>query len=112
MYRHFTVSFVYVEMHGSLLHIPVVHGNFTKFFVLKNEYLAIFREWKMKVVLAAERMIGKKRISELSKGWWSMEAIQARWQACQWFWEAEGFLHVTFSIPSSSSQVSTTTSQC
>ena len=35
---------------------------------------------------AAERGIGKKRISELSKGWWSKEveeAIQTRREACK-----------------------------
>ena len=46
----------------------------------------VWGERKTKVMSAAERGIGKKRISELSKGWWSKEveeAIQTRREACK-----------------------------
>ena len=44
----------------------------------------VWGEWKTKVMSAVERGIGNKRISELSKDWWSKEvkeAIQTRREA-------------------------------
>ena len=46
----------------------------------------VWGEWKIRVLSAAERGIGKKRISEMSKDWWSKEveeAIQTRREACK-----------------------------
>ena len=47
--------------------------------------------WKAKVIKAAEKGIGKKKVNEHSKGWWSSEvemAIQARKEACRKLREA------------------------
>ena len=46
----------------------------------------VWEEWKMRVLAAAERGIGKKKISKLYKGWWSVDVervIQERREACQ-----------------------------
>ena len=51
----------------------------------------VWGERKTKVMSAVERGIGKKRISVLSKDWWSKEveeAIQTRREACKWLRQA------------------------
>ena len=46
----------------------------------------VWELWKAKVIKGAERGIGKKKVNEHSKGWWSTEVemvIQARKEACR-----------------------------
>ena len=47
---------------------------------------AVWEEWKKRVITAAERGIGKKRVNCLSKGWWSedvLDAIKDRRDICR-----------------------------
>ena len=51
----------------------------------------VWQLWKAKVIKAVEKGIGKKKVNEHSKGWWSTEvemAIQARKEACRKLREA------------------------
>ncbi len=52
----------------------------------EQEVEAIWAEWKKRLLAAAERGIGKKRITRNTKGWWSAEAeeaIKARREVCR-----------------------------
>ena len=67
---------------------------------LEGEELA-WESWMKKVIIAAERGIGKKKIRENSKGWWSKEieaAIQARKEACRKVREARQRKNATLNI--------------
>ena len=51
----------------------------------------VWELWIVKVIKGAERGIGKKKVNEHSKGWWSVEvemAIQAKKEACRKLREA------------------------